>query len=99
MIFLHSLDTVCATLVYLVNGLTPVPKDALTASTINVLSFMPNLDYGPYHGRLHNQYDELTNNAGRWKPQSDDSNPFIQVGSLYIFKFIQSSFEKQRKQS
>ena len=84
MIFLHSLDTVCATLEYLISGLTPVPDDALTASTINVLSTMPDLDYGPYHARLNNQYDKAANNAGRWKPRGDDPNPFIQVGSLFF---------------
>jgi len=74
---------VCPTFGYLVNGANPVSDDALNASSVYISTRNPNLDFGPHHARLYNQFDMATNNAGRWKPLDNDWNPFIEVGSLF----------------
>jgi len=78
--FLHLLGTVCPAFEYLVSGPTRVPDNDLTASSTFVYM---NLDYGPKNGRLYNLFDGTTKNAGRWRPLNDDTNPFIQVESLF----------------
>ena len=82
-LFVHLQDTVCPTFEYLVNGADPVPDVALNASSVYNLTNNPNLDYGPHHARLYNQFDMATNNAGRWRPLDNDLNPFIEVRSLF----------------